>query len=883
MNQRATFRFVSRMARREMRASWRRLLFFFLCIGIGVAAIVALRSTIGNVRLALVSEARTLLGADATIESTRPWEQETLQRINRIAEEANVEARAETIEAPTMIRTVAVGDAGGAVLAELKGVDEGFPVVGEWRLTTDENITPAMLANNGVVVAPLVLERLNVKVGDQVAIGTGEFQIRGVTTDDPGGGSSGFRLGPRVFVQQAAIETSGLGAFGNRARRRILFRTPVGTAERFAQQLRDGTGDSLIRVRSYKDAEERLSNQFDQAEDYLALTGLIVLVLGGVGISNVLRVLLEQKRQTIAVLKCVGATGRQVTFAYLAQTLLLGVAGSLCGVLLAQIALLLVEYQFAASLPSNMRYGLRPEAIGQGILLGLLVTLLFSLAPLLRVRSIKPRLLLRGLGETDAGSAQVKSNFIQRLRSSFDATRWGVNLVAAAGLVGIAAWQAGSLRVGGVFLVALAVTAGVLYLLAGALVRLLRGLTRRSTTSSSRQKALTPSASFAPFAPFALRQAINSLHRPGNQTRVIVMAIGLGVFLVIGVWSLQTSLLREFDLSRRGSIPDMFLIDIQQDQAAGVRDYIVNRTGTQPTLVPTVRARIKEVNGKPVDIAGGAVQRERGRLGREYVVTYRPNLETNERITGGRFWEPTASAEPEVSLEESMKGIAGIDIGSTVTFDVLGQEITARVTSFRHVDWRNSRTGFMVLFRPGVLEDAPQVFVGATNAPADAAERARFQRGLLDRFPNVSVIDVGEIVRTISEVLRSVSLAVSFIGGFIVFSGVLILSGSIAMTKFQRVYEAAVLRTLGARRATLLTILFTEYSLLGFVAGLIGSLAGVALSFAAARYIFKIEWAWSPLIFITGIFATVLLTVIVGAVASLDVLQRKPLAILRGG
>jgi putative ABC transport system permease protein len=263
-------------------------------------------------------------------------------------------------------------------------------------------------------------------------------------------------------------------------------------------------------------------------------------------------------------------------------------------------------------------------------------------------------------------------------------------------------------------------------------------------------------------------------------------------------------------------------------------------------------------------------------------VTYRPKLEYNESIVAGEFWNETPSPEPEVSIEEGLlSGEAGIELGGTITFDIQGRRMTARVTSVRRVDWRNSRTGFIVLFRPGALENAPRTFVGAIDGPTEEPARSRFQRAIVDRFPNVSVIDVADVVRNVTRILSNITLAVSFIGGFVFLSGVLILVGSIAMTKFQRVYEAAVLKTLGARRRMLLTMVLVEYGLLGLVAGLVGAAAANGLSWAVARYVFEIEWMFAPVVNLLGVAATVLLVATVGALSSADVLTRKPLAILR--
>ena len=841
-------RFVWRMALRELRAGWRRLLFFFLCLSVGVGSVVALRSTIQNLNSAVTAEARQMLAADAFADSSRQWTPEALAAIERIARPPLVEARTETVDLPTMMRP-ADGAREGALMVELKAVEAPYPLYGEFKLSDGATFDHALLADRGAVVAESLLERLQLRVGDEVKIGDAVFRIRGSFEREPGGAGGGFRLGQRVFIARRAVEETGLTGFGSRARHRMLFRVRGDETERLVAELRAALKGGLVSVRSYRDAEESLNEQFTRSENYLALTGLVVLVLGGIGITNVTRVFIEQKKRAIAVLKCVGGTSRKLILTYLAQTLALGLAGSLFGVLLARLALLFVERSFAESLPPQMTYALRAGAALQGVALGLLVCLLFAVLPLLRVRHIKPNTLLRDLDDAGAGARR------------FDFVRWGAGLAVLGGLVLVSSWQAASFRVGAFFLAGLLATAGALYLAAALLIRAVRRARRVRS--------------------FALRHAISSLHRPGNQTRVVVMAVGLGVFLILTIRALQANLLYEFDPASRARLPSMYLLDVQPAQRDGVARLVEQATGEPAVAVPTVRVRIAAINGKQVDLDAREARRERGRLGREYVVTYRPALEANEEIVGGKFWDAAPSGEPEVSIEEGMVGLGGLDVGGRITFDVLGRKVDAKVTSVRRVDWRNSRTGFLILFRPGALEQAPQTFVVPVGGLKSEAERAPFQRELLGRYPNVVVIDVAEIVRRVSRVLDNVSLAVSFVGAFVLLSGVLILVGSIAMTKWQRIYEAAVLKTLGAKRGDLLGIMLAEYGLLGTVAGVVGAAASVGLSWAVARFVFEIDWTFSPALGLAGVGATALLVAAVGAIASASVLTRKPLGILR--
>jgi len=380
------------------------------------------------------------------------------------------------------------------------------------------------------------------------------------------------------------------------------------------------------------------------------------------------------------------------------------------------------------------------------------------------------------------------------------------------------------------------------------------------------------------------------LRRPGNQTRVILMAVGLGAFFVLGVRALQANLLSQFSLVLDRGAPDMFLIDIQQDQAEGVRKFLAQRSapGTSPPrIIPVLRARVTAVKGSEVNLEGVQDIRGRGSLGREYVITYRDHLEANETVIDGQFWtgrgaQPANASELEVSIERSIHERFAINVGDLVRFDVLGRIVQARVTSVRDVAWEDSRAGgFMFVFRPGPLSAAPHAFIGITRAPEDAAARGAFQRDLVTAYPNVSAIDVREVLASVQEVVGNVTLAISVVGGIALFGGMLILIGAVAMTKFQRVYESAILRTLGASTRTLIAMVAGEYTTLGLLAGTIGAAGALVLSWAVCRYVFDIEWRAEPLLLIAGALATTVLVAIIGVLASLDVLRKKPLATLR--
>ena len=534
---------------------------------------------------------------------------------------------------------------------------------------------------------------------------------------------------------------------------------------------------------------------------------------------------------------------------YLLQVLTLGLAGSLLGVAMARAAVAAIPLALrgSSSLLAGIEYGVTWSAAAQGIGVGVLVSLLFSVVPLLHIRFVKPSLLLRD----------------ESVRVPWDWTRMAAIALVSTALVALTAWQAASLKVGVIVCAGFCTLAVVLQMTGGVLVRAIAPLARSRS--------------------FPLRHAVLHLSRPGNQTRVILLAVGLGAFFIVGVRSLQASLLEEFSIQSNEDAPDMFLMDIQRDQADSVRAFLGNPAQGvgQYQLIPVLRARVTGVAGRQTQLESFEDVRARGSLSREYTVTYRDTLEPNERIAAGAFWHGPSS-DAEVSVEKGLHERFQIDVGDTVRFDILGRIINARVTSIRDVDWRDSRNGgFMFVFRPGVLDQAPQTFISPLKGPEGTGARARLQHDLVAAFPNVSVIDFHEILATVRDVMSKVTLAISVVGALVLFSGVLILVGAVAMTKFQRVYEAAVFKTLGANTRTIARMLLFEYGVLGLLAGLVGSLGAVALTWGVSRYALEIPWRVFVGEHVGGVAATAFLVITIGVLSSLDVLRRKPLATLR--
>ena len=843
-------RFVIRMVGRELRASWRRLAFFFICVAVGVSAIVALRSVIQQVGVAMAGETRALLAADVLVESEQPWSEAARTFIDEILGAEPGLTRTLSIETATMARPADEAKATARVV-ELRGVQAAFPFYGTFVLQDDRSYHHGLLAGGGALVRPELLTQLDVAVGDDILIGNGRFEIRGVILREPGGGMGAFSFGPRVLIDYDDLLQTGLLTFGTRAERQILLKAPEPRIDPLVASLREPLRDEFVRVRSYRNTEDRIARNLSRAENYLSLIGFVVVVLGGIGVWSVTRVFVQQRVRSVAILKCLGATSRQVLAIYVVQVALLGLGGALLGVVLAAAMLAALPPSLTAEAAAvagvdNLSYGVTGSAVAQGLGVGVLVSLLFALDPLLEMRTIKPLALIRWNLIASAARDWVRIAVIGTL---------------AAGLVALASWQAASWEAGLWVCGGFAAVALVLHGVGRALVHLIQPL-----GSGAR---------------FAVRHAVLNLARPGNQTRVILLAVGLGSFFVIGIHAVQANLLGAFALEIREDSPDMFLIDIQQDQRAGVSELLAERIGNAPTLIPVLRARVTGVTGERTNLDTARAVRRRG-VGREFTVTYRDHLEANERVVEGAFWEAGGSGRPEVSVEESIRDRLDLAMGDVLRFRVLGRDIRATVSSVRAVDWDDSRSGgFMFLFSPGVFDEAPHSFITFLRGPPETQARARLQRDLVAGFPNVSAIDGLQVIATVRRILDYVTLAISVVGGIALFSGVLILIGSVAMTKFQRRYETAIFQTLGATSRTLGLMLVVEYGTLGILAGTVGSVGALGLTWGLSRHLLEINWDPAPLVNVGGVVLTTLVVGSVGVASSLDVLRRRPLSTLR--
>jgi len=846
--------FVLRMAWREARASWARLLFFFLCVALGVGAIVVLRSLVENVRVTLVGEARELVGADVVIRSRQAWTPETRDRILELASSPEFLDRAEMVETQTMLVAAGGTRAGATRLVDIRAIGPGFPFYGALELEDGRTYSHDVFAGHGVLVQPALLVELGLEVGDEVRIGGETFRIVGVVTRDRVQ-REGLAFGPRVYVDVADLRATGLLGFGSRATEIVLTRVEATQVDRVTERLREALTRDVASVQSWRSLEDRLGRNLTIAENHLSLVGFAVLVLGGIGVWSVTRIVVQQKVRSVAILKCVGATSRQVLATYVVLMMWLAACGSLLGLALARLGMALVPPSLLEPLGVT-NIGLTYSASAQGLAVGLLVALLFALVPLIEMRHVKPLLLLRADTATSARQS--------------DRYSWIIGGLVLAALVAVAMWQAGSWRTGLYVSVGLAAVGSVLSLAGRVLIRAVRPLTRSSR--------------------FAVRHAVVSLGRPGNQTRVILLSVGLGCFFILGIRAVQANLLDEFAVQIGGNAPDLILIDIQPDQVDEVSRIVEPFVARRPDLLPLMRARVAAVAGRRVNLPTREDLRREGVLLREYGVTSRSGLADNEQLVDGAFWTgPLESSttdggqDTEVSIEQDLAEEAGLGLGDVIRFDIAGQELSAVVTSVRQVAWGDTQNGgFVFVLRPGpAVERTPQTFIGFVTVADRPEAQGLLQRALVSACPNVSVIDVGEVITSLRDIVNNVTFAVTLVGAVTLVSGVLILVGAVALTKVQRVYEAAIYRTLGASARLIATMVAIEYGVLGMLAGALGALGALGLSWAMSRRVFDIAWHPTPGLLLIGIAITAIAVGAIGLVASVDVVVRKPLATLR--
>jgi putative ABC transport system permease protein len=835
----------------ESRGATRRMLFFILCIAIGVGAVMTVKSFSNLVGKSIQGQAKGLLSADLAIKGS--WEQ-TPQDLEFLKKNLPVETEflfikelhgmAQFTKKNGNIKT-------SSLITELKAIaltGPQYPFYGEFLSQPNQPINE-LLAGGGAVVGPSFLLKTGLKQGDWFSLGKTKVQINAVVLAEPDRISKAFSIGPRVFISRSSLDESGLIQPGSRVKHRTLVRLPDHfDLEKARDLLQKGMQDTSISIRTYKDLQSSLSKSIERMGQYLGALGVIALLMGGIGVAMIVRTFMAQKLDTLATLNCLGASSKTLLKIYLLQSMLMGLAGSLLGVGLG--------FSLTFLLPAKMEglINLQLEPVFywvpalQSLLLGCLTTLLFCLWPLIQAVKTRPLRLFRRDFEPEKQDQRWQ--------------RWGSALTLGLGLAVMICWQAESIKRGLIFLVALAVSAGVFALTSQILLKLL--------------KRLPPSRSMV------RRYGMSNLMRPNNQATAIITCLGMGIMLILTVRLVQMDMLAMLNKNTEISPPNYFFIDIQHDQTktfSAVLDRIAPEA--ERSLTPLVRSRLHSVDNQSIE---NWVYKDKAReewfIKREFVLTYMagPPPKDNEVIEG-KWWDAARSKNAEVSLEEDAAKRLHAKIGSQLTLDIQGIPISATVTSIRKVNWRNMRTNFYMIYSPGALEDAPLTYVATVNISKQ--KELQLQHALIEALPNITALSTRDIIETVESTIDKLTLLVDFMSGFAIAAGLFILAGSIASTKFRRLRESAVLKILGAQRKVVASILGIEYAILGVIAAFVGVGLAQGLSWSVMHYMIKSDWHVQPASIVWAFCFAVAITVATGILSSLDVIRNKPLKTLR--
>jgi putative ABC transport system permease protein len=845
---------------------------------LGVAALVAIDSFAGNVTRSIREQSRSLLGGDVAFTARVPFTAGVDSLLDSLGR-AGVPVARQTSFASMAVAT----RTGNTRLVQVRAVTRNYPLYGT-VVTEPANRWSALDTGSRALVDPSLLIALDARVGDSLSLGYGRFEIAGALRSVPGDPGVAAIIGPRVFIPARFVAETQLLGLGSRAEYEAVVQLPEATAGgRWVQPLRPRLERARVRARTVAETESGLTQSIQQLADFLGVVGLIALLLGGIGVASGVHAFVSRKIDTVAVLRCLGATSRQVLLIYVTQAAAMGFVGALAGAATGVAIQFLLPRAARDLLPVDVSVRLEPGAIGLGLLVGVWVALVFALRPLLALRRVSP---LQALRRDEEGGA---------LRVNWrDWPTAIVNLLLAASVVALATSRARSPRDGLVLAGGIAGTLLLLWLSAALLGLLARRLVRAGW-------------------PYVVRQGVANLYRPANQTRAVVLSLGFGAFLVTTLYLVQTNLLRQFTLTADASRANLLFFDVQEDQARGL-DSLVRGSGA-PVLesAPIVTMRIAAINGtevragqrdstldeagpppppprkqQPAGQAGAARGGRRGggpggwALRREYRSTFRDSLTASERLTAGRWFaaRPAGDTIYQVSFERDVAGDLGVTVGDLVTWDVQGVRVPTRVTSLREVNWARFEPNFFAVFEPRALEAAPKQYVLLARAQSRDAV-ARLQRATVARYPNVSSVDLSLVLETVDRIVSKVSVAIRFMAVFSLALGVPVLFSAVAATRRQRVREGVLLRTLGATRAQVRKILLSEYALLG----VLGSLTGMVLAFGGAwalvHYVFENSFApaWGPALAIAALMTV--LTLAIGLLSGRDVFRETPVAALR--
>jgi len=839
------FALTLRLALRELRRGRRKFIFFLLGIAIGVAGLVGIRGFNVSLQAALLKEARTLMAADMTVSMSRTPTAEQEQALADLAR-ANGLTAIHHIETASMAVNPANKE---TTLIQVKAVEPGYPFYGVLEL----NPADAALTDETALVAAELLDRLALNIGDTLKIGTATFRIAGTIVKEPDRVVAGMGIGPRVMITAGGLARAELIQFGSRAQHTFLIKLATDDqVEPVRAELTAIFAAAKGKVADFREAQPQIKRFLDRMTSFLSLVSMVALLVGGLGVANAVRVFIQQKLDSIAIMKVMGGTNARVLAIFVTQIAILALLGSALGVALGYLIQLVLPQIVGQLLELQIDLTLSPWVAMQGLVVGLATAILFTMLPLTAIADVKPALVFRREMADQAAKPTPRTLMREGLLLA----------IAAVGLALIAAWMANRLTWGFGFMGGLIFAVLILWGASALAVRITRRIRLPRTW-------------------LAGRQGLASLHRPGSQAAAVVLALGIGVSMVLGVYLMQSALMNEVRVTSPAGTPNIFFLGLRQGDEKAFQELLRAQPGVEdaPDPIPMVRGRLVSIEGKakdqlPLDDDG------RRWFDFEFNLTFAEELPENAELIAGQWWSPADHGKLLVSVEQEAAERLQLQIGSQVSMTLEGgAPITATVASIRRTTDIRAGASFNFVFAPGSLQGVPVNYIALARVKPEAA--GPLQRAVVANFPTVTIINLNDVLVTVADVLDRIGLVIRFVAGFSVAAGLIILAASIAATKFRRTREAVLYKTLGAVRAKVWRIFAVEYAALGLVAGLVGSGLAAFAAWYVMNYLMEVRYMPSLPPVLAGVGLTILLTVTVGLLSTVDVLAAKPLQVLR--
>jgi putative ABC transport system permease protein len=830
---------------RELRGGLRGFGIFIACIALGVMAIAGVGSFAQSLTDGLAREGRVILGGDVAFT--------LIQREAGAAERAFLARNGEVSVSATLRAMASIG--GRRALVELKAVDAGYPLFGTVALDPAMPLSRALAPRDGAfgaAVDPALLARFDLKPGARLAIGAATIEIAAVIRGEPDRLAGGIGFGPRVIVSDEALRATGLIVPGRLVRWHYRLKLADGsarTADAVAEAAAAELPDAGWQVRTSAKPSPALARNLEHFTQFLTLVGLTALLVGGVGVANAVKSHVERKRDVIATLKALGATGGRVFAIYLAQVLLLSAAGAAIGLALGAALPFVVAAAFGPMLPLPIAPAIHPAQLALGFGYGLLTALAFALWPLGRAHDVPVSALFRDAVAPAAGLPR---------RRYMLATALVVAALAAAAVA-----LSYDRRIATIFIVAAAASFAALEIVTLLVMALARRLPHPRAT--------------------ALRLAIANMHRPGALTPTVVLSLGLGLALLVTVAEIDGNLRRQFEGALPEKAPSFYFLDIGSNDG-GRFDAFIRRQAPAAVLerVPMLRGRIMSAGGvktediKPEPNAAWVLQSDRG-------ISYAAAVPRGSRVVAGEWWGAGYRGPPLVSMESKIAAGLHLKVGDTIVVNVLGRSIAARIANLRAVDWEGLGINFVLVFSPSTFAGAPHTDIATLTYPGggSAAEETALLGTVGEAFPGVTAVRVKDAIEAVGDIVRSLVLAVRGASLIAVVAAILVLGGGLAAGHRYRIYDAVVLKMLGASRGQLITAFALEYVLLGAVSAVFGVAAGSVAALYVVTRVMNLGFLWLPIPAIAAAFGAVLITVLLGLIGTFTALGHKPAAVLR--